>query len=72
MDDIQRIVEGDGRVAFSWMEMDGKKAGLIPEMIKSDLVALEVPISFPGHFIDPCLPEGFKTVEKGYLGCPDG
>ncbi len=72
VDDIEGVVKGDGRISFRWMEMDGKKPSLISEMIKGDLIALEVAISFPGDFIDSGLTEGFKTVEEGDFGGPHG
>lgn len=70
VDDVQGIVKSDGGVGMSRMEMDVQKSGFVAEMVKSDLVALEVSVFFPSDFINSCLPEGFKSVDQGNLRGP--
>jgi hypothetical protein len=66
MDHFKGVVKGDRRISvLGRMEMEGKKSRLGSEMIEGDLIALEVPVSFPGDFFDSFLPKWFEFVEKG-------
>jgi len=71
MDDVEFIRERDCGVRRGGMEMEVKKACLIPEIIECDLIALEVPVFFPEGFFDSFFSKRLESIENRNFRGPE-
>jgi hypothetical protein len=71
VDDVEFVIEGNGGIGIlRGVEMEGDEAGLRAEMIKSELIASEISLSFPSDFMKSFRPELFDLVQERNFGDP--